>query len=130
MEAWFLTGQLADRLPRAIKIGGDHRWCEPQHHAVAVAMDGHFVAFSTNPLGQLREGANLLANEEEGRLRAGSRQQVKHRGRALRVRAVIKGQRDPTAAIAAAWHAKRLSERRNERRQGRQRPGRASTRAQ
>jgi hypothetical protein len=108
MEAWILAGQLPDRDLRTIKIGGDYCWREPQHHAVAVAVDGHFVAFSTNPLGQLGEGANLLADEEEGCLHVGRCEQVENGRRAFWVRAVVESQRDTLGAFAAAWHADRL----------------------
>ena len=45
-------------------------------------------------LGRQRPGPpHLLADQEERRLHAGGREQLEHRGRALRMRAVVEGDR-------------------------------------
>ena len=54
---------------------------------------------------------DLLADEEERRAHAGAREQLEHRRRALRVRAVVEGERVARAAGRAILDAERRAQR-------------------
>ena len=61
---------------------------------MAVAMDAHLVARRHDLGGERRSAPHLLADEEERRAHAAAVQGGERRGRALRVGAVVEGQRD------------------------------------
>ena len=109
------AGDLADRGCGAIEILGEPLRREPQEIAVPVTVDRHGVARGHDLGRERRVGADLLADEEERRVRAGGREDLERRGRALGVRAVVEGERHAVRARAAQRHAQRAGDGRDDR---------------
>ena len=89
-----LAGRLLDRRPAALGVVEQLPRRKPQLVAVAVAVQLDPVAGGDDLRRQRRPPHDLLAGEEEGRRGAGLAQSLEHARGALRVRAVVEGDRD------------------------------------
>ncbi len=89
---------------------------------MAVSVDRHGVTRGDDLGCERRMRTDLLADEEERRVRAGAGEDLEYRGRALRMRAVVERQRDTRRVRAAQRHAQDAGHRRHDRRERRQRP--------
>ena len=74
---------------------------------MAVAVQGDAVPRVDDLAGERRVAQDLLADEEEGRANTLAREDLEHRRRALCVRAVVEGQRIPSATGGAVLDPQR-----------------------
>ena len=112
------AGGPGDRGDAAVEVGIEGSRKQPQRVSVPVAVQRDHVAGRGDLGGQGGISLDLLSDQEEGRLSARVPERLEHGRRALRMRAVVEGDRDPAPIGVAPRHPEGPCDRR---RHGRER---------
>ncbi len=94
-----LSTRVLDRHPGALGVLEELSRSQPQQVAVAVTVQLDPVTGGDDLRHQRRAALDLLADQEEGRSRVRLAQDLQHDWRALRMRAVVEGERHARGAI-------------------------------